>query len=339
MGVVDERRSMRATPAGLDERDLFDALRRGWGIEVADAAYVPVGGGDYHWRVTDRAGARRWVTVGDLDNKEFLGRTRSVVVGNLRRALDTAYALREAGLEFVVAPMRTGDGHGLRRVGGRHVVAVFPFLDLPAGTFGEARSVAERAAVVDALARLHRADSGTARVARPEVPYRAELEAALRAPDRPWWGGPHAEPARCHLADHAAEVRRLLDRFDRLVERVRASGAEAVVTHGEPHPGNVMLRDGRVLLIDWDTLALALPERDLWMLDGADERARYAAASGRPVDEAAMRLYRLRWHLDDIAYAVHRLRSAGGGDPDTARTWNWFVGAFESDGPSPYGRP
>jgi hypothetical protein len=52
-------------PEGLDERDLLDALRDGWGLTAVDAAYVPVGGGSYHWRVDDSAGVRHWVTVDD----------------------------------------------------------------------------------------------------------------------------------------------------------------------------------------------------------------------------------------------------------------------------------
>ena len=38
------------------------------------------------------------------------------------------------------------------------------------------------------------------------------------------------------------------------------------MTHGEPHAGNVMRTDEGRLLVDWDTVALAPPERDLWML-------------------------------------------------------------------------
>jgi len=169
------------------------------------------------------------------------------------------------------------------------------------------------------------------------VPNREHLEDAVAGVDRPWSGGPYAELARSRLAEHAGDVRVLLARFDELLDRVDRTGAAPVLTHGEPHPGNVVFADGRVLVLDWDTVGLALPERDLWMLDNDDERARYTRSSGRVVDDAAIRLYRLRWHLDDISYALHRLRSAPAADPDTERSWRWFAGAFESNGPTPYG--
>jgi spectinomycin phosphotransferase len=330
---------MRAMAEGLEERELFDALRDGWYLNAVDVVYVPVGGGSYHWRVDDDTGVRHWVTVDDLDDKGFLGGTRDVVFDRLRRAFDTAYALRAGGLEFVVAPVPTRGGESVRRLGDRHTVALFPFVDAPTGVFGADRSVVERAAVVDTLVRLHGAVPPAAiRVAQPEIPHRAGLERALAELDRPWSSGPYAERARAGLTNYAADIRRLLDRFDRLADRVRATGAAPVLTHGEPHPGNVVFADGRVLLVDWDTVALALPERDLWMLDTADERARYTQASGRPVDGAAIRLYQLRWHLDDIASFVHQFRSPHGENADTAQAWRWFVGTFEPGGVWPYGR-
>ena len=329
---------MREKPEGFDERDLVDALRDGWGLNAVELGYEPVGGGSYHWRVEDDAGRSHWVTVDDLDDKGFLGGTREVVLDGLRRAFDTACALRAAGLEFVVAPVPTHDGASLRRVGGRHAVTVFPFLTAASGDFGDHRTAAERAAVVDLLVRLHRQPPARARVARPEVPDRAGLEQALAELDRPWSSGPYAERARAGLLGCAADIRRRLRDFDRLAEEVLAAGAAPVLTHGEPHPGNVIFADRHVWLVDWDTVAVARPERDLWMLDTDDERARYEQGSGRPVDDAAIRLYRLRWELDDIASFVHRFRSPHGEDADTARTWTWFVGSLESDGVWPYGR-
>ncbi len=37
-----------------------------------------------------------------------------------------------------------------------------------------------------------------------------------------------------------------------------------VITHGEPHAANVMGSPGGLVLVDWDTVLLAPPERDLW---------------------------------------------------------------------------
>jgi len=89
------------------------------------------------------------------------------------------------------------------------------------------------------------------------------------------------------------------------------------------HPGNILRSAGRMHLIDWDTVGLALPERDLWMVAGDDAGAagRYTELSGRPVSGAAMRMYKMRWSLDDIALAVRNFRASHEQNEDSRLTW------------------
>jgi spectinomycin phosphotransferase len=218
---------------------------------------------------------------------------------------------------------------------------VFPFIEARSGQFGEYPDVwsdhdsAERALLVDLLIRLHQATPSAASFAQPaslQLSQRADLESALGELDEEWVGGPFSEPARALLAGHAADIHRLVETFDHLAERVMAASTEPVITHGEPHPGNVMRANGRLLLVDWDTAGLAPPERDLWMVDTGtgDHLMRYAGESGRPIDSAAIRLYRLRWQLDDIASFVRRLRSAHRHSADTEKAWHGLAWYLES---------
>ena len=96
---------------------------------------------------------------------------------------------------------------------------------------------------------------------------------------------------------------------DRLRAEVAARDVEGVITHGEPHAGNVIHTAGGHVLVDWDTAALAPPERDLWMLGEADRRG---------VDEAAMDFFRLAWDLGDLAAFTHELRIPHTENADTA---------------------
>jgi spectinomycin phosphotransferase len=322
---------MRTVPEDVDERELIRALFDGWGLDVAGVEFVPVGGGSHHWVAVDRAGRRHWVNVDDLDGKDFLGQTRDSVLDGLRRALDTARALHEAGLEFVAAPVPASTGEAVLPLDARYTVAVFPFLDGASGEFGGRLEPAERDELVDVLVRLHAATPTVASLARPVPPAfsgRGALEQALLDLDRPWVGGPFAEPARALVAKHADRIQHLAVTFDRLADRVMAGAGRRVITHGEPHPGNLFRAGGRLLLIDWDTVGLAPPERDLWMVGGG--LARYAEASGRPVDDAGIRLYRLRWLLDDIASDVSLFRSVHRETADTELAWRWLVRASES---------
>jgi spectinomycin phosphotransferase len=309
----------------MTERDLVHALADGWGIQVAALRYAPVGGGSYHWVVRDDQGERRFVTVDDLDDKGWLGRSRPSVFAGLRAAMDAAVTLRrQVALRFVVAPLPARDGQALWPIGARHAVAMFPFLRGAAGQFGAVIPAPERDELVMMLAALHRTDPATVRLPPCEIglPGRGDLEAALRELGRPWDGGPFAEPARALLAGAAGQVRRRLETLDQWASDAATTG-EAVITHGEPHPGNVIRVGREIMLVDWDTVGLAPPERDLWMVtsETGDELRRYTELTGRAVDTIVLELYQLRWALDDISLFVREFRGPHRRTADTEHAW------------------
>jgi spectinomycin phosphotransferase len=310
---------------------LVEALADGWGLTAVHVEHLPVGGGSHHWLAVDGEGKRYFVTVDDLNQKGYLGADRGSAFEGLRCALDTAYALRhDAGLEFVVAPLTTSRAETVRRIGSRYAVAVYPLIAGSPPGFGATLEPGERAALVRMLARLHQADPAVSPSVRPVsagLPERRKLESALQELDIEWTGGPFAEPARALLAQHAAGVRRLLETFDELVHTVDAAKTEPVITHGEPHGGNLLRAGGELLFIDWDTVGIAPRERDLWMIAATepDDLGLYSEVSGRGVNHDAVALYRIRWQLDDISLFVDDLRSAHQRTADTEHAWSALV--------------
>jgi spectinomycin phosphotransferase len=323
-----------APPEELETSTLIDVLADGWGFAVEAVQYEAVGGGSYHWVVEDVEGTRRFVTADDLDQKPWLGETRESAFDGMRRAFDTAVALRDGGLGFVVAPILTRRGETVRRIGPSHSVALFPFVAGEAGTFGRYEA-GERAALLTMLAELHAATPVVGSVAGRvdlDLPGRRRLEAALRDLSRAWSGGPFSEPARRALARRSDDVAELLALGDRLSIDVARRRTDWVVTHGEPHGGNVMRVGETRVLVDWDTVALAPPERDLWMLvgDDGDEANGYADATGHELDAAAMNFFRLRWDLADIAAFTDLLRSPHHHTEDTEKAHDalrFYVGS------------
>ena len=318
----------------MDERDLAHALTAGWSIAAGSLRYAPVGAGSYHWTAGEEPGERCFVTVDDLDDKGWLGRTRAAVLAGLRAAMDAAVTLRrQAGLGFVVAPVPAATGETVRPVGDRHAVAVFPLLDGTPGDWSKPLPAQERAELIAMLAALHALDPETVRLPRHSLglSWRGDLETALDELGQRWPGGPFAEPARELLAGSAGLVRRELGGLDRQAAKLAA--ADVVITHGEPHPGNVLRlapsagagdRAGtRLALIDWDTVGLAPPERDLWSVatESGDELRRYTELTGRPVDPAVLEFYRLRWALDDLSCFVRDLRAQHRRTPGTEDAW------------------
>lgn len=334
---------MRDRPAGLAEAELTTALTEGWGIEPQSVEYLPVGAGSYHWSVVDQRGTAWFVKVDDL-GVEDVGRDGAF--DRLGQSLGAALALRrDAGLDFVLAPIPAVTDAAVWRLTSRYALSVFPMVAGTAGHFGVHRPE-DCAEVIGLLAELHEATpivAETASRADLVLPGRDKLEEALRDLDREWTGGPSAEAARELLSVHAGQVRRLLADFDLRVGQVRNTAAVWVVTHGEPHPGNVMRTPAGLRLIDWGTVQIAPPERDLWMLTPAlarmlgkdpvgddDVLVPYTRATGRTVTRAGLDLYPLWWRLADIAIFVDELRRPHGTGEDITASLNYLTGYLES---------
>ena len=317
---------MRTLPEGFDEQELTHSLATGWNLSVKSLNYITEGFGSYHWLAVDGVGGRHFVTVDDLDQKSWLGNDRGSAFDGLRRAFGAAAVLHAHGLDFVVAPVPSQGSDTVTRLGPRYTVAVFPYLDVEPTHIDQHLPPDVRAEVVQMLAELHRATPmvrSVARHHRVELSTRPHLQAALHGLGTAWTGGPFSEPAQALLGAHREAVIALCTVFDRLATEVATRGGDDVITHGEPHSGNVMRVGRELVLLDWDTVGLAHPERDLWMVftDTGEELALYFDLTGRRADHAAMSLYRVRWQLDDIASFVRMFRSDHALTDDTERAW------------------
>lgn len=282
-------------PADVHDRDVLRALETHWGVVPRQIGYRAVGFGSHHWVTEDH-----FVTADPADAGP-----------GLDAALRTATALRDdAGLDFVIAPIPTRSGSMLAPATDEWVVHVAPRLTIVDSTEYGPHTDPE---VVEVVRAIHDATPDASQHAAREdfsISDRDELEGALDDLDRPWDAGPYAERARVLLAAHADSVRRLLDAHDRLVADVPTDGW--VVTHGEPHRGNVFRTTDGWAVVDWDTVQLAPPERDLWDL---------------PADCHARRreLYRLRWDLTNIAVYVAGFARPHTGDLNDDQSWASLV--------------
>ncbi|MGX2998547.1 phosphotransferase enzyme family protein [Streptomyces sp. JNUCC 64] len=327
---------MRDRPAGVSGTGLRKALGA-WGVTALSLDHAPVGFGDHHWIATGSGGRRWFLTVADLTNKPHCGDGVRAAYEGLVRAMDTALALRGAGLALVVAPLPAGDGATVHRLDERYALSVLPWVDARSGEFGQRLTDGERTSVARTLAGLHRTPGpAPARVLPVALPGHDRLAAALDGTDGPWARGPYAGPARRLLRERGRTLRARLAEFDRRARALEARGDRRVVTHGEPHPGNLLWEpDGGVRLVDWDTCGLAVPERDLWHVAARDDGgfdtgvlSAWAGITGRDPDPAALELYRTRWALDDVAAFLEVFRAPHGRSPDTGTAWRgltWTV--------------
>jgi spectinomycin phosphotransferase len=292
--VIDE-------PPGLPA----DRVRAAWDLDVDTAAHLPVGAGSWHWHLADDVGPEWFATV---------DRVRTAHERQALLAAFEATASLAATLPFVVAPVRTRDARIAVDVAPGLLLTVTPFLEVAACDSPAEDDVA-RARAASLLGDLHSGgrprnlQAWTPRIGWHAHAGRGELEACLDAPV--WSGGPWSGPAGRLLADVAPVVRAAVRRFRLLGAAVAGSVDRWVVTHGQPHDGNVVTTPDGPRLVDWGTVRLAPRERDLREVlagaDGDEPWFAYVEAGGRPdaLSPDALELFALEWHLSEIAeYAV-----------------------------------
>ncbi len=317
---------MFTEPADLPATTVASALQDLWGFTAAALVYQPVGFGSHHWLDTDRAGRRLFATADDLaDKRRTASDTTDDAFGRLGHAFGTALALRrEAGLSFVVAPVLTAAGRVLARLSEQYSLVVHPYVTgTVAGEDGQFIDDGDRRTVVDMLIQIHRANIGHPCVDDFVVPDLDTLQALIRHPSGAWCSGAYGQRARELLRAHASDLRVLISAYHSLATKVGSQPERMVITHGEPHAGNVIVTAGGLVLIDWDTALAAPPERDLWDLasDGASLLEYYAAATGTQIDEQALSLYRLWYDLAEVGGYLSLFHAPHEDTADTKEAW------------------
>jgi len=305
---------------------LSHGLSVGWGFESASLSYQAVGFGSHHWLAVDSAGLKLFATVDDLREKRRDDvDTTGAVFGRLEQAFKSALSLqRDAGLDFVVAPLPTVDGRVLRRLTDRYSLVVHPYLpDCQSGQDSEFETSADRRAVLAMLVRLHSAKATRPPADNFEIPGRAALLAAMHSTGDRWQAGPYGARSRDLLARHASDLGALLAAFDALAARVRTRVGRMVITHGEPDASNVLKTPAGFAFVDWESALVAPPERDLWSLAESDPGLldSYTAATGTVIDADALALHRMWFDLAEISCYVRWFSRSHDDTADAAEGW------------------
>jgi spectinomycin phosphotransferase len=267
---------VRQPPAGVTDVGILAAVRAAWEPSVSHVEHVPLGFGAHHWAAYDVHGPLLFVTLDRLDPKRSAGELEAAYAGTQQ--------LHDAGLEFVLPPVRSRSG-GFTVAFGDAALSCTPWRD------GGSPETLDVAWTTDALARLHAATPPPglpewAPLVRPDF---AGSTAALVG--RPWGPGPHADEARQAVTAHVCDIARWTARYHHLADAARER--TWVATHGEPHSDNQLISGDEHFLVDWESLKLAPAERDLRVLldAGADVE----------VDSAMVEMFDLEWRLDEIS--------------------------------------
>jgi spectinomycin phosphotransferase len=283
---------MLLPPPDLDPKTLKRAVEAALGLSLGRVEFAPLGEDSWSYRIGDF-----WVSV------------RRDLRGHVAAAYEATCKLREAGLEFVLAPRRQRHGEVVLTVGSYPVV-IFPYLPCTSIEEGAPRP-SEQAAIARLFTRLHGAPM-VCELPREgfDLPFEADLDLALEVATRDPESGPLSSALHRVLAVNCKALTEMRAEFERLALAARRSDLHFVLTHGEPIAPNILRAEGALLVCDWGELAWAPVERD-W------SHLRRGLGIDPPEGRLElMRLYDLRWALSEIAEYASELAAPHGGSAD-----------------------
>lgn len=275
---------MRTAPESPLADDVLRLIRSAWTPDAARATYLPVGFGAHHWRIDGPSGPTLFATLDVPTGFRTTQLTRAAYRGVVE--------LAEGGFSGAVAPRLTITGD-VAVAAGNDLLSVTPWLEGRSPDEAEARGPAHARRVAALLAELHRCPAPpSAPTWAPRVVsgFAARLATKL---SEPWTAGPLSEEAHRTISHARGDFPEWERRYGQLIAHARSRRHLWVPTHGEPHHANQFLDDRGLHLVDWETLAIAPPERDLRDLP-EDARSDFT------IDERLLELFDLEWRLMEI---------------------------------------
>src|SRR5215211_1844385 len=303
--------AMRTRPEDLTDEAIAAVVTAHWSIAAETLEYAPIGFGSHHWVLTERTG-RRWFVTGDAvaDSSQRLS--------GLTAALNTTFALRhKCGLKFVIAPQAGIDGT-LLSITGRYAIALYPYLDRVTD------ATADPQQIISMIIALHATTPDIGDLTPIDdlrIRDRPTLEAVLADPGSRG-DGPYAAAFADLVQQHRTQICESFASYDAVAVSLGEEQRTWVTTHGEPKANNTLITASGPVLVDWDTVQLAPPARDIWMTESVDN---YTAVTGRQVPAEQLEFYRLRWDLDDLCSFGSWFAGAHRRTADTELAWRGSV--------------
>ena len=253
--------------------------------------FVPAGGDSWCYRA-----GPWWVSV------------RRDRQGHFPENYEAARELRDAGYEFVLAPLRGRSGRVVHTVSSRPVV-VTEYVEARAN-YREGLAPVHREELARAVKELHSARVSTeVRAESFDLPFADELALALARAVAGSDAGPLGSEVSDLVRRNAARIDDWREEIAVCQDRCRATPGKLVLTHGEPEPPNVLVTsDDELLLLDWVDLLRAPHERDALSLR--------SLGIAQPARRDFLRFYELRWILSEVAEYLSRFTNPHQGNAE-----------------------
>lgn len=143
------------------------------------------------------------------------------------------------------------------------------------------------------------------------------------------------------LKQQQTVIRQLVQRAEKLSQKLRSQSPKFVLCHSDIHAGNILLGDnGAFYIVDWDDPVLAPKERDLMFIGGGvgnvwnkplEEELFYRGYGVTEVNKELLAYYRCERIVEDIAEYCEELLMGTQGD-NRIQSYQQFVDMFEPNG-------
>jgi spectinomycin phosphotransferase len=318
----------------IQDTTIMACLRDEYGLNVVRVAFLPLGadGNTAVYRAITDSAASYFVKLrgGDFDEM-------TIAMPKL---------LHDQGIQHVIPPLSTRSGRlwaDLRNF----KLSVFPFVEGRDGyeadlldqhwiDFGRALKAIHTAQMPsDVIDRIQR-----------EV-YSARWREIVRKFQRLVEDRIFSDPVSAELAaflkDKRGVIGELIQRAEDLAAVLQTQSQPFILCHADIHAGNILIgANGRLYIVDWDTLTFAPKERDLmyaggglfgnWRSPQEEEALFYQGYGPTQVDGIVLAYYRYERIVQDVAAYCEQIVLTDGGGQDRANGLRQLTDQFLPNG-------
>ncbi len=311
----------------LADQQIIDCLRRDFGLKVDALEFLPIG-----------ADANSAVYRAIADDTPYFVKLRSGDYDEM--TIVVPHFLGSQGIAQLIAMISTRDGRLWTSLD-RFVVTFSQFVNGQDG-FNMELSDEQWVELGRALKRIH----------FTELPNEIEDYLHFETFSNYWRErvrhyqrritGTFSDPVPLRLAELMRGRRDVIDellrRAERLAGEMRSRSSAFVHCHGDLHGGNILIdAQGKLFIVDWDTVILAPKERDLMFIGagigkGWDNQRSvdcfYQGYGAGEVDPLGIAYYRYERIVEDIAAYCEEILDSDQGQADRAQSIHYLSSQF-----------
>ncbi len=315
----------------LQDENIITCLQEDYRLTIVDLAFLPLGA-DLNTAV--------YRGVADDGTPYFI---------KLRRTTDFAESavtipkfLSDTGIKQIIPPLTTQTGQLWARLNAFNVI-LYPFVQ-GANGFEIDLSDQQRIEFGQALKQLHTANippALTQHIQRETFSsrWRDTVKLFLGRIQHEIFQEPVARALAAFLRTKRNDILTLVNRAERLAAAFQAQSPELIVCHADIHAWNLLIDiEGRLYLVDWDTLIFAPKERDLMFvgtgLGGNGHTLQeevtlfYQGYGPAQVDLTGLAYYRYERIIEDIAVYCEQIFLSDEGGEDRKRSLDYLKSNF-----------